>query len=239
MRYLLTNSISKLAILLVILTTALLSNHLFAAWSPAPPNPPSSNVDAPLHEGGDDQLKNAGLNLLLLIINGPTRLLNGPLYIQDGSEGTGKVLISDTSGQASWVATSTLGTAGGGAATLPTCPAGSYMVYTSGSWECMSSELQLPVTDVCASGEAIQSVNADGTVVCAPIPGPVSCQYKGVTYSYGQECKILESTVDTCRKYSTLFGWYEAVKHLTLRCTADGSWERRAECDTPPPLCGS
>ena len=220
----------KIAILFAIVTVALLTNYLFAAWSPAPPNPPTGNVATPLNVGSNDQVKNAGLNLLSLIVNGPTQIVGGPLYIQDGSEGADKVLVSDASGQATWRATSTLGFGSGSTSSLPPCSDGNYLVYNGTDWQCSSDEFQLRIEDACPDGKVIQSVNSDGTVVCEDLPPSTTCLHNGVAYSTGAECAITISTVDTCRHYTDLYGWHDDPKVIMQQCETDGTWGVRKYC---------
>ena len=102
-----TPLLMKTALFVVIGVFTFASNYLLAAWQSAPVDPPNQNRPFPLNVGSDDQIKGAGLSLLSLIVN-------GPVQIQDGTEGANKVLVSNSAGVGSWKATSTLGATGGG-----------------------------------------------------------------------------------------------------------------------------
>jgi hypothetical protein len=93
-----------------------------ADWTPAPANPPSNNVAAPINVGSGAQTKAGGLNLLGQgLVSGSSTLdvegvgflkgliVNGAFQYLDGNQGLGKVLTSNANGNASWVSTSTLG----------------------------------------------------------------------------------------------------------------------------------
>lgn len=79
-------------------------------WNPAPANPPSGNVPAPLNASLNSQSK-----LGQLLINTDTvnpyvtgltvfgkSVFEGGVQIKGGTPGTGKVLVSDASGNATW-----------------------------------------------------------------------------------------------------------------------------------------
>ncbi len=65
------------------------------AWTAAPSNPPSNNTPAPLNVSISNQNKLGKLGLGGLAVFGKFQLI-------DGSEGAGKVLISDAEGKATW-----------------------------------------------------------------------------------------------------------------------------------------
>lgn len=58
-----TTSYRSLTILFVSVLALVGYNFLGAAWTPAPANPPSNNVAAPINVGTDTQVKNGRLNL--------------------------------------------------------------------------------------------------------------------------------------------------------------------------------
>ncbi len=65
------------------------------AWTPAPNDPPKNNVEAPINVSPVQQYKKGilGLNGLAVF---------GKVQIVDGTQGAGKVLVSDANGKASW-----------------------------------------------------------------------------------------------------------------------------------------
>ena len=83
------------------LTTLITSLILFAsvpvafAWTAAPKNPPMDNAPAPVTVGDTDQNKQGKLGLGGLAVFGKFQLI-------DGTQGVGKVLVSDANGKASW-----------------------------------------------------------------------------------------------------------------------------------------
>ena len=67
------------------------------AWTSAPANPPKDNVDAPVNISANNQNKTGKLGLGGLAIFGKLQLI-------DGTQGAGKVLVSDADGKATWAA---------------------------------------------------------------------------------------------------------------------------------------
>jgi len=55
--------IAQFLVLSVALTLALGANYLYAAWTPAPANPPGNNVDAPINVGSAEQTKTGDLTV--------------------------------------------------------------------------------------------------------------------------------------------------------------------------------
>lgn len=109
MKKILTSHITKIGVLTLIVVGGLTVNYVLAAipgWNDPVDTPPNKNTPTPLNVGIVNQVKDAGLSLLSLVVN-------GPVQIQDGTEGAGKVLVSDATGVASWMATSSLGITGG------------------------------------------------------------------------------------------------------------------------------
>jgi len=56
-------TITKTLILMAVLTVALGTSYLFAAWTGPTQTPPDGNTDAPVHIGTTDQVKDGGLSL--------------------------------------------------------------------------------------------------------------------------------------------------------------------------------
>ncbi|MBU3668638.1 MAG: hypothetical protein FGM57_01570 [Candidatus Taylorbacteria bacterium] len=83
------------------LTSLITSLILFAsvpvafAWTAAPKNPPKDNTLPPVTVSKDDQNKLGKLGLGGLAVFGKFQLI-------DGTQGAGKVLVSDAQGKASW-----------------------------------------------------------------------------------------------------------------------------------------
>jgi hypothetical protein len=96
-----------------------------ADWNSAPSSPPNSNVPAPINVGSNSQSK-LGQLLVNTDTSNPfatgleafgksifTAISGSPaIQIIDGKQAQGSLLQSDASGNAKWVATSTLGFAG-------------------------------------------------------------------------------------------------------------------------------
>jgi hypothetical protein len=93
------------------ITTLITSLILFAsvpvafAWTAAPKNPPKDNVPAPITVGDSDQNKQGKLGLGGLAVFGKFQLI-------DGTQGMGKVLVSDANGKASWAPMAGVGSGG-------------------------------------------------------------------------------------------------------------------------------
>ena len=83
----------KISLLVAVLFLG--ATYASAAWTPPAQAPTGGNTPAPLNVGNVDQVKNAGLSLDRLLVNGQFRL-------NDGTQGAGKVLVSDADGVASW-----------------------------------------------------------------------------------------------------------------------------------------
>lgn len=113
--------------------------YAVAAWTTAPVNPPNGNVDAPLNVGSSHQVKLGSLSINTDVDNpdqygldvfGISRffgnievgstVIPATIKIIDGNQGSGKILVSDASGNASWQDPATAvnsgsgGTIGGG-----------------------------------------------------------------------------------------------------------------------------
>ena len=83
-------------------------NVIYGAWTDPTANPTGGNTEAPINVSSVSQTKQGGLN-----VSGPlwadgglysqyNTYLAGSLRINNGSQGTGKVLTSDGSGFATW-----------------------------------------------------------------------------------------------------------------------------------------
>lgn len=64
-------------------------------WKAPTANPPGDNVDAPINVGPANQVKIGALTMGGAVIN-------GGLYLINGSQGDGKILVSDADGLATW-----------------------------------------------------------------------------------------------------------------------------------------
>lgn len=62
--------ITKSLILIAVLTVALGTSYLFAAWTGPTQTPPDGNTDAPVHIGTTDQVKDGGLSVNALSVFG-------------------------------------------------------------------------------------------------------------------------------------------------------------------------
>ncbi len=93
------------------ITTIITSLILFAsvpvafAWTAAPKNPPKDNAPAPITVADVDQNKQGKLGLGGLAVFGKFQLI-------DGTQGVGKVLVSDANGKASWAPMAGVGSGG-------------------------------------------------------------------------------------------------------------------------------
>ncbi len=63
MKILSNQNLNPIKILILSLIIGVSGNYIFAAWTPAPANPPSGNIDAPLNVGVSGQAKAGGLTL--------------------------------------------------------------------------------------------------------------------------------------------------------------------------------
>ncbi len=79
-----------------------LSATLVYAWTAPTGTPPSENSAGPLDVGSVNQLKNGTLGTGGLLVQGDTSLQD-KTQITGGNPGLGKVLVSDASGNASWM----------------------------------------------------------------------------------------------------------------------------------------
>jgi len=70
------------------------SLQLVGAWVSAPGSPQANNIGAPINTGGQTQTKPGTL--------GVGALNAGTFVLQNGTQGAGKVLVSDANGVASW-----------------------------------------------------------------------------------------------------------------------------------------
>ncbi len=91
------------------------------AWTGPTLSPPNGNISAPLNVGSSTQTKLGSLivnaatpiqNAIGLTVFGNS-IFNGNLQILNGTQGSGKVLTSDASGNTTWTATSSLGISSG------------------------------------------------------------------------------------------------------------------------------
>lgn len=100
-------------------------SYAFAAsgWQDPTQSPPGGNTPAPVNVGTVDQIKEAGLSLDKLAVF-------GQVVIQDGTQGVGKVLTSDTNGIAAWKTLEEI---------LPTCSEGQTIVKSEDTWACGSA----------------------------------------------------------------------------------------------------
>jgi hypothetical protein len=105
--------------------------YAVAAWSPAPASPPNNNVAAPINVSGGGENGTAVYSQVktgLLTLNS---LAVKYLNVASGTPGRGNVLASDSSGNAYWVATSSLGFNGGGVG--PAGPPGTIDMSSGGT----------------------------------------------------------------------------------------------------------
>ncbi len=90
------------------------------AWTGAPAGtPPANNVDAPINVGVVTQLKSGALGIDGLFRSYGSAIFDGTIKISSGA-GSGKVLTSDATGNASWQ-TPEVSSVGGGGGSSPYC----------------------------------------------------------------------------------------------------------------------
>ena len=77
------------------------SSNVAGAWVSPKLAPPSGNVAAPINIGSVAQQKNGILGVNGLGVFGQS-IFNGTIQIADGTQDTGKILMSDAQGNASW-----------------------------------------------------------------------------------------------------------------------------------------
>lgn len=144
--------LSNVLIFAIAVPVGLTLQYALADWSPAPGNPPSNNVPAPVNVGDSYQAKSGGLTLGASVASSSIPLdVEGIGYIQalilgkdsgstfqylDGNEGAGKVLTSDASGNATWQSSAA---ASGGIVLLDNPPTlVKLSSYTADSWYTVS-----------------------------------------------------------------------------------------------------
>ncbi len=102
--------IKKISVIMGLALGAFAISAAAQVWNPAPANPPSGNVDAPINSGLNSQSK-----LGQLLINTDTvnpyltgltvfgkSVFEGSIQIKGGAPAVDKVLVSDASGNATW-----------------------------------------------------------------------------------------------------------------------------------------
>lgn len=109
--------ISQAGIIVAAVVIGLGVDYALADWTPAPGNPPSANVAAPINVGSSDQAKAGGLALGTSTPQAAPLDVEGIGYLRglivgsgagaalqylDGNQSAGKVLTSDASGNATW-----------------------------------------------------------------------------------------------------------------------------------------
>lgn len=157
-------TLPRIIILTAILTAAMGTSYLYAQWAGPQANPPGQNVDAPLNVGSVSQIKQAGLSLLSLIVN-------GKVQIQDGTQGKGKVLLSDANGIAGWVSTSSLGIGGGSGTSLPPCAVGQILQYDGVSWQCAAPPSGGTGLPSCSAGQIAEYNGISWQCIATPSGG--------------------------------------------------------------------
>ena len=174
---------------LAIISFLIVGISYLEAWTAPTGNPPNNNTDAPLNVGSLGQIKmgpltvnGGGYNYGLSVPFGavligtstiPSSLSGSKIAIVDGSQGDGKVLVSNSQGVATWKATSTLGITGGGTSIILT-----------------------PIT--CPSGSYVSGQNSNGSVICTPLPSTFSnspCIWSSMYYGNGSWCQTYVGTI--------------------------------------------
>jgi len=133
------------------------------AWT-APVLPaPATNMPPVLHTGGVDQYKQGTLGVNSFRVY-------GDFLLENGTQATNYVLQSDTNGVGSWVPATMFNTGvsialtQGNGITLSSNP-----ITGVGTVSINTNYIQRRVTGTC-SGGVINTINANGTVSCSPVP---------------------------------------------------------------------
>jgi hypothetical protein len=130
MKYFITPTNIKTIIVSLVLFAAV---PVAFAWTAAPANPPKDNVPAPVNVSASDQNKQGKLGLGGLAVFGKFQLI-------DGTQGVGKVLVSDVDGKATWgtisaggTISTASGTGGSSSQVFPGWP--NKIICDNGSWK--------------------------------------------------------------------------------------------------------
>lgn len=170
--------------------------------------PPNCNADAPLNVGTSNQVKagrlvigttDSGAKILVDNVDGPAlfaggilqssgAFFTGPVAIRDGSQGAGKILVSDALGVASWASLSS-------AAVTYNCPNGSVLSVRGSKSGCMYT--------VDASG-ASEVGDVTQTPVLRPTSGNVNIRGSAGT-NYVAMC-LLETDIPVATRDSSSKG---------------------------------
>ncbi len=216
------------------------------AWTAPTVSPPGGNTAAPLNTSLVAQVKYGGLVIDSLgIANIAAGALNvlgganiggsvgigttttnaakltvvGTVKITGGIPGAGKVLTSDATGLASWVAPSSGGVTSisqGTGITLSPNP-----ITTTGTVSVNTTSLQSRVTGSCATNQAISVINSNGSVSCSNVIPPAAvCTFNSKTYTTGAIC-------NSSTTYDSLWLCNDTT---TATCSSTGSWVSNS-CD--------